>query len=100
MFNKQAKEPLCPLIKKPCIKEGCLFWVHIRGQHPQTGEDMDMPDCAVRWLPVLLIENAKETRQGAAAVESLRNESVTSSQQVAAAIDALANQNSLLHLKS
>jgi hypothetical protein len=49
------------------------MWVHIRGKHPQSGADMDMPDCSLKWLPILLIENAQEVRQAAAAVESQRN---------------------------
>ena len=53
-----------------------MFWTHVRGTHPQTGQELDEYDCAIRWLPVLLIENAKETRQGAAAVESFRNQVV------------------------
>jgi len=93
MFNNKPKTPMCPLLKGACIESGCMFWTHVRGTHPQTGAEMDMPDCAVKWLPVLLIENSKETRQAAAAVESLRNESITASQQVAGAIAYLAETN-------
>lgn len=64
----------CPLLNKKCIREKCKFWVHIAGMHPQNGTQVDMFDCAVRWLPTLLIENAKETRQAAGAIESQRNE--------------------------
>lgn len=54
-----------------------MQWVHIRGKNPQTGAEIDMPDCALKWLPVLLIENAQEVRQAAAAVESSRNATIT-----------------------
>lgn len=80
----------CPLMRGPCIEARCAWWTQVRGKHPQTGVDIDMHDCAVKWLPVLLIETSKETRQAAAAVESLRNESVSASQQVAGAILHLA----------
>ncbi len=63
----------CPLIKDECIQFKCLFWMQLRGKNPQTGEDVDEWDCAVKWLPMLLIENAQEVRQGAAAIESFRN---------------------------
>ncbi len=66
----------CPLIKEDCIQFKCVFWTQLRGKHPQTNEEIDEYDCAVRWLPLLLIENAKEVRQGAAATESFRNEMV------------------------
>lgn len=73
VFRRPEKD-LCPLLKSECLGASCKWWTHIRGQHPQTGADIDMPDCAVKWLPTLLIEASKETRQAAAATESLRNE--------------------------
>ncbi len=66
----------CPLIKENCIQFKCMFWTQLRGNNPQTGKEIDEWDCAVKWLPILLIENAKEVKQGAAAIESFRNEMV------------------------
>lgn len=63
----------CPLVQGACKQFDCLWWIHLRGTNPNTGKEVDEHDCAVRWLPTLLVENAKETRQGAAAVESFRN---------------------------
>ena len=63
----------CPLLKEECIQFKCVFWTHIRGIHPQSGQEVDEYNCAVAWLPMLLIENAKEVRQGAAATENFRN---------------------------
>ena len=37
---------------------------------------MDHFDCAVAWLPVLLVDNARHTVGVQAAVESMRNEVV------------------------
>jgi len=65
---------LCPLLKEPCIEHRCKFYVHLLGKHPQTDEAVDKFDCAIAFLPVLLIEGAREARHIAAAVESLRNE--------------------------
>lgn len=76
-----------------------MFWTNIQGQHPQTGAQMDMPDCAIKWLPVLLIENSKETRQAAAAVETLRNENVTTGQQITGALMQVAAANNQQLLK-
>ena len=64
----------CPLIKEDCIQFKCAFWTHLRGTHPQSGKDMDEYDCAVRWLPVMVIETTQQTRQVGAAVESFRNQ--------------------------
>jgi hypothetical protein len=69
-------ETFCPLLKKDCIGLKCNWFIQLRGKHPQTGNDIDEWECSIKWLPVLLIENAQQTRQGGAAVESLRNEIV------------------------
>lgn len=85
MFSSNTK-PICPLMKKPCIENGCMWYTRMTGKHPQSGQDMDMYDCSIKWLPVLLIENSKETRQLAAATESARNEDVIKGTQLVNAI--------------
>jgi hypothetical protein len=67
---------VCPLIKKTCLESGCAFWTHVSGTHPQTGARLDQFDCSIKWLPMLLVENARSTRGAQAAVESMRNEVV------------------------
>ena len=47
--------------------------MQVRGEHPQTGVEVDEWGCAIAWMPVLMINAAKEQRQTAAAVESFRN---------------------------
>lgn len=64
----------CPLIKKDCIGIHCSWFTQVRGTNPNTGTEVDEWGCAVTWLPVLLIENAQQSRQTGAAVESFRNE--------------------------
>lgn len=71
--DKLNEGEACPLLKSKCIERKCKFFTQIVGAHPQTGAEIDMPDCAVKWLPPLLLEVIKETRQGAAATESFRN---------------------------
>ena len=46
------------------------------GKNPNTGQDVNSFDCAVSWLPVLLIEGSQQTRQAGSAIESFRNEMV------------------------
>lgn len=75
-MQKIERGNFCPLLKKECIGLKCNWFIQVRGKHPQTGEDLDHWDCSVSWLPTLLINNANETRQGAAAIESFRNEMV------------------------
>lgn len=79
----------CPLIKDECIQFKCMFWTHLLGSNPQKEETIDEWDCAIKWLPVLLIEGSKETRQTAAAIESFRNEMVKDNQK---ALSIMASQ--------
>jgi len=67
---------LCPLIRKDCVQFKCAWFVQLRGQNPNTGADIDEWMCSMQALPLLQIQTAKETRQGAAATESFRNEVV------------------------
>ena len=93
---------ICPLMGgKPCIEDGsivdgelcaCRFWVNVQGKNPQTGEVVNNGDCAMAWMPVLLIENSKVNRETGAAVESMRNESVTTGQQITNALMKVANK--------
>ncbi len=52
----------------------CPWHVRVRGRDNNTGEDIDHWQCAIAWMPTLQINTANETRQGAAATESFRNE--------------------------
>lgn len=69
----------CPLGHK-CeeLRDGaihrCAWFVKLAGQNPTTGEQIDEQGCAMSWMPVLLVENARTNRGTSAAVESFRNE--------------------------
>jgi len=54
------------------VIQRCPLYIKLRGNNPQGGE-VDEWACAIAWLPILLVENSKEVRQGAAATESFRN---------------------------
>ncbi len=56
------------------MEHNCEWYIQLQGKHPNTGQDINEWGCAMAWMPILLIENAKEVRQGAAATESFRNE--------------------------
>jgi hypothetical protein len=67
--------PICPLHKidtsEVCHK--CPWWMRVIGKNPQSEELIDDWGCAVALLPMLLIENAQQSRATGAAVETLRN---------------------------
>ena len=48
----------------------------VRGNNPNTGEEIDEYGCAIAWMPIMMIENSQQQRQTGAAVESFRNEMV------------------------
>jgi hypothetical protein len=70
----------CPLIQKECIGIQCAWLTQIRGINPNTGKEVDEWNCAITWLPMLLVENSQQQRQTGAAVESFRNEMVKSNE--------------------
>ncbi len=83
----------CPLDGfRPCRQLECGWFTQVRGTNPNTGEEVDSWGCAVTWLPMLLIENAQQSRQTGAAVESFRNEMVSGNERTAQALLAAANQ--------
>lgn len=86
---------LCPMMGGECVEDGsirdgelvaCRFWVYVHGKHPQTNAEVKSGDCTLAWMPVLLIENSKVNRETGAAVESLRNENVTTGAQITSAL--------------
>jgi hypothetical protein len=66
----------CPLIKDNCIQLKCKFFIKLRGNDPQTGDPIDEYDCAISWIPVLLIENTSKAIQNGASIDSFRNEMI------------------------
>ena len=81
----------CPLIGKDCVQFECKFWHNIKGQNPNTGEDVDEWECTISMLPFLILEASQQSRQTAAAVESFRNVSVEQTHQM--------THSQLLHYK-
>lgn len=66
----------CPLIKKDCVGLQCSWFTRVQGVDLNTGNQVDDYQCAIAWMPMLLIENSGQQRQTGAAVESFRNEMV------------------------
>lgn len=56
----------------------CSKFIAIAGKTPD-GKDVDEWRCSDSWLPVLILENAMTNRGQTAAIESMRNEAVKSS---------------------
>jgi len=51
----------------------CEWYETLPGVNLQTGEVSNETRCSLRWIPVLLVENAGTNRGQTAALESFRN---------------------------
>jgi hypothetical protein len=65
---------ICPLIKKPCIKHNCAWYVNVQGENPNTGEKISNSECVVTFLPWLIMDTTKGVRETASAAQETRNE--------------------------
>lgn len=72
MFEKKKAD--CPLWKGPCKQHECRWYVQIMGHNPNTGADVNQWDCAMAWLPLLLIENSQQQRQTGASTDKVATE--------------------------
>ena len=71
----------CPLDGfNPCRQLECAWFMKIRGNNPNTGEEVDEYGCSMAWMPMLMIETSQQQRSTGAAVESFRNEMVKSNE--------------------
>ena len=67
----------CPLNNfKKCKQFKCAWFVQMKGTNPNDGKEVDEFACSMAWLPMLLVENAMQSRHSGAAIESFRNEMV------------------------
>ena len=68
-----------------------------------TGNQVDEYQCAISWMPMLLIENSGQQRQTGAAVESFRNEMVKANEATTRALlasnDIIENKPKLIRSK-
>ena len=60
---------------KPALYR-CPWYIQVHGVDPNTGQENCSWGCAIAWMPTLMINTANESRKGAAATESFRNEMV------------------------
>lgn len=85
----------CPLNAfKPCKELECAWFLKVSGKNPQKDEEIEEWGCAVAWLPILSIENARVSFQTGAAVESFRNEMVKSNENYQEVLSLTLQQNS------
>jgi hypothetical protein len=62
----------------------CPKFVNLKLRNPQSGEMVDKFGCVDSFLPMLLLENAQQSRQAGAAINSFRNEVVKANEEAVA----------------
>jgi hypothetical protein len=74
---------ICPLHQKDMseVCHKCPWWTQVMGKNPQNEEMINDWRCAISWLPLMLVENAQQTRATGAAMETFRNDVVKGVQQ-------------------
>jgi hypothetical protein len=72
MFSTD-KTKKCGYTAKACTQHDCMFFQQFRGQNPQTGQEEDKWECVQVMLPILLLENSKQTRSISVAIDSSRD---------------------------
>lgn len=66
----------CPLLKKKCIQNECMWWVEMTVKDIVTQEIKQANDCAICKLPILAVELLRNVNGVQQAVESHRNADV------------------------
>ena len=66
--------------------DSCLWHIRLRGLNPQTGQEVDNEQCAISWLPLLLIENSQQQRHTAASVDTFRESMLAANEQTLSAL--------------
>lgn len=72
----------CQEVKDNAIHQ-CAWFVKLAGTNPNTGDKVDEHGCAMNWMPILMIENSQQQLSTSSAIESFRNEMVSSNEQTA-----------------
>lgn len=69
---------ICPLLSDSkhnitCKEHECKFWIMLVGTNKNSGKPVNDFDCAISWLPMLLVEGANESRKTSQSVQGFRN---------------------------
>lgn len=81
----------CPIVNDECLQMKCAWFTKVEGYNINTGKQVEEWNCAMTFIPMLLIENSGMSRQTGAAVESFRNEMVKSNEETLKVFMAAAN---------
>lgn len=64
----------------------CSWFTKLQGKNPQSEEIIDEWNCAIAWLPIMLVENAQVIRGTNSAICSMRDETTSRQDSVISAL--------------
>lgn len=71
---------VCEEVKDGAIHR-CRWYVEVVGKDPTSDQILHEKDCAMAWVPTLLIEGSRTNRGQTKALEDFRNAVIGASQQ-------------------
>lgn len=70
-------EENCPLDGfNECRQLECAWFVKMRGNDPETGQETEEYACGMSWMPLLLIENVAHSANMNASVERFKEDMI------------------------
>lgn len=66
----------CPLLHKDCIQDKCMWWTSMEMRKLPDPQVFIEHNCAISWLPKIMVEGNRLTQGVGQAVESRGNEAI------------------------
>jgi hypothetical protein len=67
-------QKLCPLLKEPCLQHKCQWFIRFWKPDALKGTSIEEYNCAIVWLPLLVIEGTDQQKLTTRAVEALHED--------------------------
>lgn len=90
-------EKLCPMLKKPCIKNDCAWWIRMMVKEGEVLKEM--ASCAIPLSVDVGIDSGKTLNRVQSAVESSRNVTSNAAVGIFRALTAVGKKNKELEDK-
>ena len=71
----------------------CAWYTKLVGKNPQSEEQIDEWQCAMSWLPLMLVENAQTNRGQTAAIHQGNKETISRQEELNTILGMALNQS-------
>ena len=76
MKKPEKQTPLCPLIQKECVEDGCKFWLTMERRNLVSGARETYQECAFVVQVAVMGENSMALNRTTETVQAARNETM------------------------